>query len=102
MTATRASKYSRVICPKCGNDNPRHIIEEIDLNRPLYHYSYGQKPMYVKIFRCNDCKHGWEKINQQKKATAIKVNRRKISFTQFFAKWNKKNKIKKRSEKINV
>ena len=71
MRQKRHGSYSkkikgiRVICPQCGNKNPKHISEEDDLKRPLYYFSYGQKPLYQKIHKCHDCRHEWDKFPEK-------------------------------------
>jgi len=50
---------NKTTCPMCGNNNPKHIQEWDDLDKPLYHFGYGQKPMYKKKHLCTDCKYEW-------------------------------------------
>lgn len=56
-----STDYFRVECPKCGNNNSKHIDELDDLRKPLYFFRGGKKPMYAKKYRCNDCRYEWSK-----------------------------------------
>ncbi|MFX1392471.1 MAG: hypothetical protein ACFFAH_02750 [Promethearchaeota archaeon] len=48
------SDYKRLICPDCGNKNPRMLHEEPDKTQVLY-YSMQGTPVYKTMMKCGDC-----------------------------------------------
>jgi ribosomal protein L40E len=50
--------YGRKICLMCGATG-KDIKEENDISKPLYHFSYGQKPLYAKKNVCKKCGYEW-------------------------------------------
>ncbi|MGV9171374.1 MAG: hypothetical protein ACOC44_00420 [Promethearchaeia archaeon] len=52
--------YSRIKCPKCGNEDRRKLHEEPDKNNVLY-YSMQGSPVYKKQMKCGQCGHVFDK-----------------------------------------
>ena len=48
------SKYKRISCPRCGNNDPRKLHVQDDKNYVLY-YSGMSKPVYLQRTRCGEC-----------------------------------------------
>lgn len=48
----------RKTCPMCGASG-KDLKEEEDKSRTLYHFAYGQKPMYAKKNVCKKCGYQW-------------------------------------------
>ena len=48
--------YEREVCPMCGHSEH---TEEDDLEKPLYYFANGKRPMYKKKKICKRCSYKW-------------------------------------------
>lgn len=55
-----SGEYSRIKCPKCGQENPRMMHEVDDKSKVLY-YSMQGTPVYRKQIKCGDCGQVFDK-----------------------------------------